>query len=94
LVRVRAQLPSLHASMPAQVLDESDPGILAVLRHHPEGDLLCLYNVTDSWRPWPGDRLAHHGFAQSVDRLTGEPARVGDDGNLWLSPCAAVWLDA
>jgi amylosucrase len=94
LVRVRAQLPSLHASMPAQVLDESDPGILAVLRDHPEGDLLCLYNVTDSWRPWPGDRLAHHGFAQSVDRLTGEPARVGDDGNLWLSPCAAVWLDA
>jgi amylosucrase len=94
MVQVRAQLPGLHASMPAQVLDESDPGVLAVLRYHPEGDLLCLYNVSDSWRPWPGDRLAHHGFAQSVDRLTGEPARVGDDGNLWLSPYAAVWLDA
>jgi amylosucrase len=94
LVQVRAQLPNLHASMPAQVLDESDPGVLAVLRSHPEGDLLCLYNVTDTWRPWPGDRLAHHGFGQSIDRLAGEPARVGDDGNLWLSPYAAVWLDA
>jgi amylosucrase len=43
------------------VLEPADPGVLAVLRRHPEGDLLELYNVTESWRPWPADRLGRAG---------------------------------
>jgi amylosucrase len=92
LAAVRAELPHLHASVPAEVADLADPGILPVLRRHPVGALLGLYNVTDTWRPWPGHRLTDCGFVDPVDRLTGQPMTPGDDGNLWLPPYAARWI--
>ncbi len=60
LARVRASLPHLHASVAAEVLELSDPGVLAVLHRHPEGNLLALHNVTgaggpgrgSAWRAW------------------------------------------
>ncbi len=88
LIRTRAALPLLHASVASEVLDPSDPGVLAVRRRHPEGDLLELYNVTEAWRPWPGERL--HAIVH--DCITGIDVTVGDDGNLWLPPYAARWL--
>jgi amylosucrase len=89
LAAVRAGLPHLHASVPAQVLDPSDPGVLAVLRRHPVGDLLSLYNVTEQHRPWPANRLPVAGM---VDALTGQPVQPGEDGSIWLQPYQAVWL--
>ena len=44
--------------MAAEVPLLSDPGILPVLRRHPLGPLLELFNVTDGWRSFPGWRLA------------------------------------
>lgn len=94
LVATRATLPMMHAGTQAQVLEPSDPGVLAVLRDHPLGVLLELFNVTEHWRPWPGDRLAEHGALEAVDALTGEQVRPGDDGNVWLAPYRACWLVA
>ena len=42
-----ARLPHLHASVAAEVPEVADPGILPVLRRHPLGALLEVYNVTD-----------------------------------------------
>jgi amylosucrase len=92
LVRVRSSLPHLHASVAAEALVASDPGVLAVLRRHPEGQFLGLYNVTASWRSWPGDRLRGMGLLGAVDALTSEVIGLGDDGNLWLPPYGATWL--
>jgi amylosucrase len=92
MIAARAALPHLHASVPAEVLEPSDPGVLAVLRRHPLGAMLGLYNVTDTWRPWPGARLAELGLFPLIDALTGELPTMGDDGNLWLAPYAARWL--
>ncbi|WP_432505572.1 alpha-amylase family protein [Kineococcus arenarius] len=92
LARVRASLPHLHASLAPQVLDVADPGVLAVVRRHAEGDLLCLYNVTGQWRPFPGHLLAELGLADSVDALTDRPASIGGDGDVWLAPWSATWL--
>ena len=92
LVSTRAALPMMHASTPSEVLEASDPGVLAVLRDHPVGRLLELFNVTEQWRPWPGARLAEHGMLGALDVLSGEPAHAGDDGNLWLAPYRACWL--
>ncbi|MEJ5889310.1 amylosucrase [Pseudokineococcus marinus] len=92
LARTRASLPHLHAATPAQVLDPSDPGVLVVLRRHPEGDLLLLANVTGSWRPFPGERLDAAGLGGAPDALTGRVPERGGDGALWLSPYDVVWL--
>jgi amylosucrase len=92
LVLVRAGLPHLHASVAAQVLQPSDPGVLPVLREHPDGPLLGLYNVTASWRHWPSSRLRDLGLEGALDALTGKPVPLGGDGDVWLPPYGACWL--
>lgn len=92
LISVRAGLPHLDAGVAAEVLEPSDPAVLPVLRRHPLGPFLGLYNVTGTWRPWPGHRLAELGLGTAVDALTGTPATPGDDGLIWLPPFAALWL--
>ena len=54
LAQTRASLPHLESSVAAEVPLLSDPGVFPVLRRHPLGPLLELYNVTDDWRPFPG----------------------------------------
>lgn len=92
LAATRAALPHLHAGVAAAVLELSDPGVLPVLRQHPVGPLLELFNVTPDWRPWPVERVRAAGIAEPWDALTGRPVSAGDDGALWLPPYAALWL--
>ena len=92
LARVRAGLEQLHAALPAEVLELSDPGILPVLRRHHVGPLLGLYNVTEHWRAWPGERIAEVGLHSAWDALSGQLVAPGDDGGVWLAPYAALWL--
>jgi amylosucrase len=94
LVRVRSNLPHLHASVASEIPDLSDPGVLPVLRRHPLGSLLELYNVTDSWRSWPGDRLRALGLGAGVDQISGEAVQIGADDMVWLAPYAARWIIA
>ncbi len=92
LAATRAGLPHLHASVQAEVLDPVDPGVLAVLRRHPLGPMLGLYNVTERWRPHPGEAPAAVGLSAPVDRISGGALRTGGDGRLWLAPYASLWL--
>ena len=92
LARVRASLPHLDASVQAEVPALADPGVLPVLRRHPIGPMLALYNVTSTWRSWPRARLTELGLDAAVDAITGVPPHVGNDGDLWLAPYQAVWL--
>ena len=94
LARTKAACAHLHASVAAEVLDASDPGVLAVLRRHPLGPFLALYNVTEDWRPWPGARLADVGLDSARDVLGGADVDVSPDGNVWLPPLASRWLVA
>jgi amylosucrase len=92
LINVRKRSPYLDAWVQAEVLDPSDPGVLPVLRRHPLGSFLGLYNMTPDWRPWPSWRLGGLGLWDSVDILSGRALNVADDGNVWLAPHASVWL--
>jgi amylosucrase len=92
LAAVRAGLPHLHAAFPAEALQAGDPGVLAILRQHPVGPMLGLYNVTETSRPWSFFRLAELDLAESVDALTNLETSASDDGNIWLAPYEARWI--
>ena len=97
LVAARSSLPHLESSVAAEVPLLSDPGILPVLRRHPLGPLLELFNVTDTWRPFPGWRLEELGLIGAWDVLSDDhihPGRIhpGADGNVWLPPYGVLWL--
>jgi amylosucrase len=93
LVRARAALPHLHASVPAEVLTPRDPGVFLVARRHPLGTMLGAYNVMPEPRHVPGDLLAGLGLdpATVVDRISGDRPYVRD-GAVQLGPYEALWL--
>ncbi|MGZ4494337.1 MAG: alpha-amylase family protein [Nocardioides sp.] len=93
LVAARAATPHLHASVPSEVLDVRDPGVLLVLRRHPLGPMLGAYNVTGDERRVPAEVMHTSGLDPAAvhDRLTGErPAFAGEE--MLLPPYAAAWL--
>ncbi len=92
LMTTRASLPHLQASVAAEVPLLSDPGVLPVLRRHPIGPLLELFNVTDGWRSFPGWRLEEYGLIGARDALSGTYIFPGADGNVWLHPYGVLWL--
>ncbi len=92
LARVRAGLPPLHASGPIRVLTETDDGVLAVVRSHPSGPMLCVYNVTADWRTFDVRHFAEAGIGRPFDALGGHPVFAGADGAASLSPYAAWWV--
>ncbi len=92
LARVRAALPQLHASAPVRVIDDSDDGVLVVVRSHPSGPMVGVYNVTPTWRTVAVRHLREAGIAQPVDALGGHPVYAGPDGMAALSPYAAWWV--
>ena len=92
LMATRAALPHLEASVAAELPALADPGVLVVLRRHPLGPLLELFNVSDGWRAFPGHRLAEYGLVGARDALSGVPIFPGPDGNVWLHPYGVLWL--
>ena len=92
LARVRAALPQLHAAAESTVLLDTDDGVLATVRRHPSGPLVGVYNVTDSWRPFPFARFAEAGIAKPFNALGAHAVYGGDDGQVLLSPYAAWWV--
>jgi amylosucrase len=95
LVRARAGLPHLHASVAATVLDPRDPGVLLVARRHPLGPMLGAYNVMPAPRHVPLSVLHGLGLdpATVVDHVSGSTLTLRD-GAVQLAPYAAAWLTA
>jgi amylosucrase len=92
LAEVRAGLPQLHASADTEVLQDTDDGVLAVVRRHASGPFVGLYNVTEQARPFELHRLHDLGLAHPFDALSGRPLETGAMGLLWLPPYAAWWV--
>jgi amylosucrase len=74
------------------VLPASDPGILPLLRVHPEGELLELFNVTEGRRAWPMQRVNDAGLTHPYDALAERPVIGDQNGNVWLEPYQAMWI--
>ncbi|MEO9152706.1 MAG: alpha-amylase family protein [Lapillicoccus sp.] len=91
VARVRAALPHLHASVPSDVVELHDPGVLGLVRRHPVGAMVCLYNVTGDTRGWPSHRITSLGVTDPVDALSGA-APSWADGVVLVPPYGALWL--
>ncbi|MFC5380295.1 alpha-amylase family protein [Aquipuribacter nitratireducens] len=94
LARARAGLPQLHAAVPSEALDPVHDGVLAIVRRHPVGSLLALYNVTEHAADVPGWLLHAHGLAAARDHVAGRDVDVAAHEVLTLPPYAACWLTA
>jgi len=96
LVEVRAGLPALHAAVESAPVDVGSTALLALLRRHPAGSMLQLYNVTDRWQPVTAtavrERIGGRAGAWH-EHVSGFEPSV-DDGRLWLAPYTAWWLTA
>ncbi|WP_345508661.1 alpha-amylase family protein [Terrabacter aeriphilus] len=92
LAAVRASLPQLHASAQTTVVRESDDGVLVVVRTHPSGPMVCVYNVTASWQTVDLRHVHGAGITHAHDALGGHPVFGGPDGRAALSPYAAWWV--
>ena len=99
LVRVRQNLPHLHASTPSTPMLTRDPGVLLLRRDHPLGPMVAAYNVTAEHRPVPESVLREAGLDpdRCVDRISGtRPTWHPGAGerSLWLTEYQPVWLVA
>ena len=88
--RVRAGLPHLHAGIEAEILPLHGPGILPVVRRHPIGTHVGLYNVSADWRPYPADEARWSPAAREV--LGGAQLQPDPQGLLWIPPLTAWWI--
>ncbi len=97
LVRTRAVTPHLHASVSSEVLPVADPAVLAIVRRHPLGPWVGLYNVSSQWRPYPMSTLRDVGLTVprdtlAEDRPSGDGLTLGADDQAWIPPWSAHWL--
>lgn len=92
LAAVRAGLPQLHASAQTRVVLETGDGVLVVVRSHPSGAMVCVYNVTSSWQTVEMRHVSDAGIVHPFDALGGHPVFGGADGRASLSPYAAWWV--
>ena len=96
LVTIRAALPALHAAVESTPADVGSAALLALLRRHPAGPVLQLYNVTSQWQSVSVAAvrgLLSQGPETWWERLSAFAPHVVD-GRTWLAPYAAWWLTA
>jgi amylosucrase len=87
--RVRAGIPALHAAVESHVLPLHGSGVLPVIRRHPVGTHVGLYNVTNDWRPYP----AHEALGPGAREVLHDAQLVPDpQGLLWVPPLAGWWI--
>lgn len=93
VIAIRGGLPQLHASWPSKATTTPDNRIFGVIRDHPEGRLLQLYNVSEDVVHLPHWWLRTHGIDPwtSLDHLQGHGPDVLDD-HVVVQPYQSLWL--
>ncbi|MDJ0392285.1 alpha-amylase family protein [Rhodococcus sp. G-MC3] len=91
IARVRKGLPMLHSEAPVQVLTDTDDGLLVLVRRHPSGTLVAVFNVTNEYRSFSDALLADLGLDDPHEVLS-EHDLLARDGTQWIPPYAAWWI--
>lgn len=91
IARVRRTLPMLHSAAPVQVLTDTDDGLFALVRRHPSGTMVAIFNVTARHRPFSSAALKSAGLSDPREVLSHHEL-VEHDGTLWVPPYSAWWI--
>ena len=83
-----ASRPCMRA-VEAKLLPLHGSGILPVIRRHPMGTHVGLYNVTENWRPYPAQEVLGAGAREA---LTDAQLIPDPQGLLWLPPLTGWWI--
>lgn len=86
---IRSSLPQLHAAGETEILPLHGPGVLPIIRRHPVGSLVGLYNVSSEWRPYPAAKVLG---PTSREVLTDAQLQADPQGLLWIPPQTAWWI--
>ncbi|MEN9752577.1 MAG: hypothetical protein RL670_268 [Actinomycetota bacterium] len=89
LIETRRRLPSLHASVASKVRAARGAGVAIIERHHPFGDLIQIYNLTDASR-WVGTEELGGLSGLVRDELTEREFDLG--GGISLNGYQMLWL--
>ncbi|MGB3684283.1 MAG: alpha-amylase family protein [Ornithinimicrobium sp.] len=94
LLRARRGVPHLHASVKAEALPTSVPGVLGVRRAHPMGAMVGLYNMTEQDRYVPGWWVREQGLDPYAvhDHIAGRLLEVTEYDDVMLTGYQALWL--
>jgi amylosucrase len=96
LARVRAGTASLHAGVESQPVDVGADAVLGLLRRHPAGPMLALYNFSGSWQRVPAAAVRRAGLVAPYERISQfwpVPDADGHPADAYpLPPYAAWWL--
>jgi amylosucrase len=92
LGRIRARTPELHSSEIGEVIRVTDAGVLAFVRRHASGPMVCAFNVTGEPRRLPSYHLQRLGMQRPINAIDGHDVTWGADGDIWLPPYAAFWV--
>lgn len=87
----RKATPQIHGSYPARVLDTGNTAVFAFARLAPTGNLVCLFNVSETWQHLPLDWLRAQGVTHFHDALSDAPASTASD-TYALPPYGRVWM--
>jgi len=88
---IRKQLPSLHASVPAQVHSSSHPAIVFVHRKHAAGNFVGLYNFSPNTVSIGINELRELGVQQLHDLLS-DTTLTANPASVDIPRYAAMWF--
>ncbi|MEM8849868.1 MAG: amylosucrase [Pseudomonadota bacterium] len=81
----------LHGGHPTRILNPGNAAIFAFARMTPTGNLICLFNFSETWQGVPGHWLREQGVERFHDALSDHPVDLADD-TFALPPHGRVWL--
>ena len=87
----RRATAALHANNATRILQCDAPQVFAFARETPTGNLICLFNFSESWVHLPEGWLRAQGASALYDELSDHPVEV-HDGNIALPPFARAWI--
>jgi amylosucrase len=87
----RKATPHLHGGYPTRILRSPNARVFAFARVTPTGNLVCLFNFSETVQNVPQHWLAAHGVSRFHDALSDGPVGLHDHV-LPLLPYGRVWL--